>query len=154
MRLLVLEVTRGRTPWADEAARLYLERIGRMARIEERSVRPADPARDVARAREDEGLRLLAGVRPGDHLVVLDERGAGLSTDGFRDLLALGDQPAVDRLVFLLGGAHGHAESTRARARTLLALSPLVLNHQVARVVLLEQIYRGLTLLKGVPYHH
>jgi 23S rRNA (pseudouridine1915-N3)-methyltransferase len=154
MRLVVLEVTRGRTPWADEAARLYLERIERMARIEERALRPADPGPDVARVREDEGRRLLAAVGPKDHVVVLDERGRGLDTEGFRALLARGDEAAVTRIVFLLGGAHGHAESTRARAQTLLSLSPLVLNHQVARVVLLEQIYRGLTLLKGVPYHH
>lgn len=154
MKVLVLAVTRGRTPWADEAAGLYRERIGRMAHIEERALRPADPAGDVERVRQDEGRRLLAATRPGDLIVALDERGRELDTHGFRDLLAFGEQGTVRRLVFLLGGAHGHADGTRARADTLLALSPMVLNHQVARVVLLEQIYRGLTLLKGVPYHH
>jgi 23S rRNA (pseudouridine1915-N3)-methyltransferase len=151
MQVLVLGITRGRTPWADEAAALYRERIGRMARIEERFLRPVE-GMDEERGRREEGRRLLAAARPGDHIVVLDERGRGLDTEGFRRLLTLGEQGA--RLTFLLGGPFGHHQDTRARADTLLSLSPLVLNHQVARVVLLEQIYRGLTLLSGLPYHH
>jgi 23S rRNA (pseudouridine1915-N3)-methyltransferase len=154
MKLLILEVTRGRTPWADHAAEEYLKRIRRFARIEERQIKPAARGLPPERARLDEADRTLAALAPGDRLVVLDERGEGLDTMAFRDLLALGERGDFRRLVFALGGPYGHHESTRRRADTVLTLSPMVLNHQVARVLLLEQIYRGFTLIRGIPYHH
>ncbi len=154
MKLLILEVTRGRTSWADTAAQDYLKRIGRFARVEERQLKPAARGVTPERARLDEGKRLLAAGRPGDRLVVLDERGVGLDTLAFRDLLAEGERGRYRRLVFAIGGPFGHHESTRAKADAVVALSPLVLNHQVARVLLLEQIYRGFTLIRGIPYHH
>ncbi len=154
MKLLILEVTRGRTPWADSAAQDYLGRIARFARVEERQIKPAARGLPPERARLDEGRRLSAATKPGDRLVVLDERGVGLDTMAFRDLLAEGDQGLYQRLVFMLGGPFGHHEDTRGSAHKVVALSPLVLNHQVARVLLLEQIYRGFTLIRGIPYHH
>jgi 23S rRNA (pseudouridine1915-N3)-methyltransferase len=57
-------------------------------------------------------------------------------------------------VVFAIGGPYGHGEAVRARAWRTVRLSDLVLNHEVARVVLYEQLYRALTLLEGVPYHH
>lgn len=154
MKLLVLGLTRGRTPWADSAAADYLGRIGRFARVEERQLKPAPRGKSPEWSRLDEGRRLLAASRPGDRLVVLDERGAGLDSFAFRDLLAEGERGLYQRLVFMLGGPFGHHEDTRARAHKLVSLSPMVLNHQVARVLLLEQIYRGFTLIRGIPYHH
>jgi 23S rRNA (pseudouridine1915-N3)-methyltransferase len=154
MKLLVLELTKGRTPWADTAAKDYLARIGRHARIEERQLKPAGRGVEPERARLQEGERILAALRPGDRLVVLDERGDSLDTMAFKDLLAEGERGGFRRLVFALGGPFGHHPSTRAKAHRVLTLSPMVLNHQVARVLLLEQIYRGFTLLRGIPYHH
>lgn len=154
MKLLVLELTKGRTPWADTAAADYLARIGRFAKIEERQLKPAPRGAPPERARMQEGERLLAALHPGDRLVVLDERGESLDTMAFRDLLAAGERGRIGRMVFALGGPFGHHPSTRAKAHRVVTLSPMVLNHQVARVLLLEQIYRGFTLLRGIPYHH
>ncbi len=154
MKLLILELSRGRTPWADEAASDYIKRIGRFAKIEERQLKPAPRGMPEDKARLTEGERLLKATRPGDRLIVLDERGEGCDTMAFRDLIAAGERGAYRRLVFLIGGPFGHHERTRAKAHRLLALSPMVLNHQIARVLLLEQIYRGFTLIRGIPYHH
>ncbi len=57
-------------------------------------------------------------------------------------------------MVFAVGGAYGHSDAVRARADRMIRLSSCVLNHAVANVVLLEQVYRGYTILKGTPYHH
>lgn len=57
-------------------------------------------------------------------------------------------------ILFCIGGPYGHTEAVRDRADQVIRLSDLVLNHQVARVVLLEQIYRGWTIIRNEPYHH
>ena len=61
---------------------------------------------------------------------------------------------AIGQMVFALGGAYGHSPELRRRANMSLSLSAFVLNHEVARVVLVEQIYRAFTILDGTPYHH
>ncbi len=154
MKLLFAMVSKGRCPWADEAAADYLKRIRRFHPSEELRLRPARHAGDLARARQDESKRLLARLRPGDQLVALDERGRGLSSEEFSSLIAEFADRGCRRLAFFVGGAHGHDEELRKRARAVLSLSPMVMNHQVARVVLLEQVYRALCIARGLPYHH
>ena len=154
MKLLFAMVSRGRCPWADEAAADYLKRIKRFHQSEELRLRPARQAGDLARARRDESARMLARLRPGDQLVALDERGRGMSSEKFSGLIADFADRGCQRLAFSVGGAHGHDEALRQRAGALLSLSPMVLNHQVARVVLLEQVYRALCIARGMPYHH
>ncbi len=154
MQVLLAEIAKGRTPWADAAADDYLKRIKRYARIEERQLKPARSGLSPERARLDEAERLLAATKPGDLVVALDERGEAVDTMAFRDLIADGERGEYRRLVLLIGGPFGHHETVRRRAQRVMMLSPMVLNHQIARVLLLEQIYRGFTLLRGIPYHH
>ena len=94
---------------------------------------------------KDEG-RLAASVPKGARLIVLDERGVDLTTAQFAKLLAA---PAA----FVIGGADGLSDATKAGADKLLRLSAMTLPHALAQVVLLEQIYRAATLLTGHPYH-
>ncbi len=154
MRVVVGRVAKGRTAWADQAAEHYLGRIKRFVPVEELSVRPVDFGDDRERARREEARRLGALLKPADHVVVLDERGEAVDTREFKRLLEACQYRSVQRVVFLIGGAHGHHPSLRDRADRLCCLSPLVLNHQLARLVLLEQVYRAFTLMRGVPYHH
>jgi 23S rRNA (pseudouridine1915-N3)-methyltransferase len=90
--------------------------------------------------------RVLPSVPKGARLVVLDERGREYSTEQFAKLL---QAPGA----FLIGGADGLSAATKARADILLRLSAMTLPHAIAQVVLLEQMYRGATLLTGHPYH-
>jgi 23S rRNA (pseudouridine1915-N3)-methyltransferase len=106
----------------------------------------------VDAVRDAEAARILARVGPRDGLVCLDERGERLDTPTFAAVLdALRQQGPV---VFAIGGPYGHGEAVRTRARRVIRLSDLVLNHALARVVLVEQVYRAITLLEGAPYHH
>ena len=119
--------------------------------IEEHSVRPERFRGDVEVVRRAEAERLLAaGARA--QLVALDERGETLSTEAFARLVDEGRR--AGRLAFALGGPYGHGAALRASAWRTVRLSELVLNHEVARVLLYEQLYRAMTLLEGVPYHH
>jgi 23S rRNA (pseudouridine1915-N3)-methyltransferase len=107
---------------------------------------------DGARARQLEAGRILAALPAGCVPVVLDERGAQATT---RELaawlqgwMAEGVSPA-----FVIGGADGLADSVKARAGKLLGLSKLTLPHALARVLLVEQLYRAVCIIKGHPYH-
>lgn len=113
----------------------------------------AEPFRgEVDRVRDAEAERLLAKVSARERLVALDERGERLDSHGFAAMVDAGRQHGG--VVFGVGGPYGHGAAVRAGAWRTVRLSDLVLNHEVARVVLYEQLYRALTLLEGVPYHH
>lgn len=108
---------------------------------------------DVVEAR-DEGA-LLAAIPPGAHLYVFDERGAGMTSVEFaRDVLGAEEQHGAGaRVVFAIGGADGHSDAVRARARRLLAFGRFTIAHRLVRLLVLEQIYRGFRILRGEPYH-
>jgi 23S rRNA (pseudouridine1915-N3)-methyltransferase len=153
VKLRVLIVGKGGTSWADEAVADYTRRVRRWGGVEEVAVRSEPFKGNEDAVRQAEGERVLAQVGPRDRLVVLDERGEELTTASWR---ALFDQARNDgaRLVFAIGGAYGNAPDVRTKAHKTVRVSGLVLNHEVARVVLYEQIYRVLAAIHGVPYAH
>lgn len=151
-RFRLLRVGRGRDPWADEAVAEWTKRLRRAGGLEEEELKPEPFHGDVAAVRDAEAARILGRLGPRDGLVCLDERGERLDTPAFAALVdGLRQQGTV---VFAIGGPYGHGEAVRARARRVVRLSDLVLNHALARVVLVEQLYRAITLLEGTPYHH
>lgn len=97
---------------------------------------------------------MLKLIMPQDHVVLLDERGKALSSVGMAELVAEAGDRGVASLVFCVGGPWGHSKEVRSRANDTIKLSDMVLNHQIAHMVLLEQIYRAWTILRGEPYHH
>jgi 23S rRNA (pseudouridine1915-N3)-methyltransferase len=109
----------------------------------------AHSGRAASAALEAEGAAVLKRLGPQERLVLLDEGGDEMTSRQFAQWLA-GNQP----LAFVLGGAHGMGSALRSRAQHKLSLSRFTLPHQLARVVLLEQIYRALTLRRGHGYHH
>lgn len=109
-----------------------------------------DPGQAVAR----EGEQLLRRIDPPDVVVLLDERGRTPSTREFADLLQRLLAEAPRPPTFIVGGAYGVDEAVRGRAQHVVALSRLTFPHQLVRVILLEQVYRALSLLAGHGYHH
>jgi len=130
----------------------YRGRIARTLPVAEQRLRPAAGQRDDrAGTLEREAAEVRRHLRPGDLLVVLDERGRQLTS---RELSTFLEQAtARGRVVFLVGSDLGVAAALRGEARLELALSRLTLPHHLARVVLLEQLYRALDLAAGGPYH-
>lgn len=102
--------------------------------------------------REKESERLLERVPDGAVVVVCDERGDRLTSAQFATLLTTTRDRATD-LAFVIGGAYGHADSVRARATRMIQLAPWTLPHEMARLVLSEQLYRAGTIARGEPYH-
>lgn len=110
-----------------------------------RKLKPGD-----AKAAEAEAI--LARRKPQDWLVALDERGKSLDSVEFSRYLGKAQTGAKD-LLFVIGGDEGLEDSVRQAAHLTLSLSRMTLPHRLARLVLIEQIYRAFTLLKGEPYH-
>lgn len=146
MKLVVSAVRPTRTGWADEPCADWGRRIQRHFPFEDRAIKPSTA--------EAEAEALLAAVPARGRLVVLDERGEDVSSPQLAALLERCAQDGVTALVFAVGGAYGHAPAVRARAWKTVRLSAMVMAHAVARVVLIEQIYRACTIRAGEPYHH
>lgn len=151
-RFRVLIVGKPKVSWAREAVTDYTRRLARLGGVDERHLKHETFRGDVEAVREAEGKRLLAAVKPRDRLVALDERGEDLTTEQFSALVEKGTRSG--RLVFAIGGAYGLSPEVREQSWRVVRLSSLVLNHELARVVLYEQLYRAMTLLDNVPYHH
>jgi 23S rRNA (pseudouridine1915-N3)-methyltransferase len=135
VRYLVLAVGRLRPPFADDVEH-YRRLLARQARVE------------LVEVREDE--RLERRIPERDYVVLLDERGTAHSSEEFAAFLEQRRQGGRD-VCFVVGGPFG----TRLERRDhVLSLGPMTLPHQLARVVLLEQLFRAHKILAGEPYHH
>jgi 23S rRNA (pseudouridine1915-N3)-methyltransferase len=135
VRLIVLAVGRLRPPFIDDVDH-YEKLLRRQARVE------------VVEVREDEALERRIPERA--YVVLLESGGRELSSEAFAAFLEQRRQAGLD-VVFVLGGPFGTA---LARADVRLSLGPMTLPHQLARVVLLEQLFRAHKILAGEPYHH
>ena len=87
--------------------------------------------------------QVLQRISPRDRVVLLDERGIDMTSEGLAHLIAQAGDDSAASLTFLIGGPFGHGPAARDRADVVVRLSAMVLNHQVARLVLLEQLYRA-----------
>ncbi|CAH1438311.1 unnamed protein product [Lactuca virosa] len=106
---------------------------------------------------ENEEIGFMNFIKQDDWVVMLDENGIDLKSEEMADLIGdagTGNKGSGSRMVFCIGGAYGHGMKVRERANLRVKLSSLVLNHEIALVVLVEQLYRAWTILKGQKYHH
>ena len=154
MKLALYSFQKRRSPWADQAVEVYLQRVRRWRPVEIHQLKPARFRGDEDEVRLDESKRLQKQLKPTDLLIALDERGEDWATADFAAFLERAQHGGHTRLVFAIGGPYGHDASVRQRAGAVVRLSSLTLNHEVARVVLAEGLYRALTVSRGEPYHH
>jgi 23S rRNA (pseudouridine1915-N3)-methyltransferase len=154
MRVRVIAVGTRMPAWVRSASGEYLERLTSAPGVVLREIAPAarGGAADTRMAIAAEGRRLLGELRRDDHVAALDERGAQLSTRELAEWLNTRMHSGED-LAFVIGGPDGLAPAVLARSNTRLALSRLTLPHALARVLLLEQLYRARALLAHHPYH-
>jgi len=104
--------------------------------------------------KEKEGELILARLKPQDGLILLDERGLEMTSEALANWLQDQLQSPYRRLIFVVGGAFGFADSVYQRANGKLALSQLTFSHQMVRLFCLEQLYRAMTILRNEPYHN
>lgn len=111
------------------------------------------PASDM-KEEGDRIIRLLNTQSSGSHVVLLDEQGKERTSLQFAEFLQSRLNEGLKSLVFLIGGAHGFDARVSERAGSKMALSQLTFPHQLVRLILVEQIYRACTIMRGEKYHH
>jgi 23S rRNA (pseudouridine1915-N3)-methyltransferase len=102
----------------------------------------------------EEGNLILSKVDSSANLILLDELGKEFNSIGFSKFLQKGMNASSREMVFVIGGAFGFSEAVYKRANHKIALSKMTFTHQMVRLIFLEQLYRGFTILKGEKYHH
>ncbi len=154
MKLVVLSVGRVRQQFVRDGEEEYLKRLkgGLQVELQELGLE-APESMSAPEVQEREGREVLKRIKDGDYVVALDERGKSLSSKEVGAFIASRMNAGTKTLWLVIGGAYGLSGEVRRRADLLLSLSALTFPHQLARLVLIEQLYRSYTLLKGISYH-
>ena len=154
MHIRLVAVGDRQPSWVDAAFKEYAGRLPRQWKFRLDVIATAQRSKNTlpAGARLAEGEKVIASIRPGEFVVLLDERGKALSSRDLGEHLT-DWQSAGSDLCFLIGGPDGVSEECAARANFRWSLSRMTLPHGLARVMFSEQLYRAWTLTQGHPYH-
>jgi 23S rRNA (pseudouridine1915-N3)-methyltransferase len=158
MRVVLLAIGRMKKGPETELAERYVKRAKQAGRqiglrdieiIEIRESRAADAGKRMV----EESIALANVIPEGAVTVMLDERGDSLGSADFADHIRKWRDAGVPAAVFIIGGPDGLAQSLRDKAKLKLAFGAATWPHQMVRIMLLEQVYRAITILSGHPYH-
>lgn len=111
-------------------------------------------ALSVAQQKEKEAELLFKEIESSDRLILLDENGKDHNSVEFAGFLQQQMNSGIKNLIFVVGGPYGFSDAVYKRANGIIALSKMTFSHQMVRLFFVEQIYRGMTILKNEPYHH
>ena len=156
MKLILLFTGKTEEGYINEGVDLYAKRLRRYIPHEiiilpDRKTRQGQP-RGKSRAREMDRLMLSSGNTA--FTVILDEKGEKLNSCEFAKFIEQTMTRGYKEMVFITGGAYGFTDSLSNKADRLISLSDMTFTHQMVRLILIEQIYRAMTIIKGEPYHH
>ena len=139
MRARIIAVGKVKQPWIRQGIQAYLKRMPNLKIAE---VKDATPAKEAS--------KILSLLQAQEKIVLLTETGTLFTSI---ELAKFIQQQQSDKLAFILGGPDGFSDDLRARAWKTLSLSPLTFTHDMARLFLVEQLYRTQTILQGGSYH-
>ena len=156
MKLKFWSVGKAHEPFVKEGIELFTKRINYYYPIDWQIIAPPKNAATLSDedTKKKEGEIILNLLQKEDFLVLLDERGKQLTSEGVAQFLQTRANESTKQVVFLIGGAFGVSEEVMKRANYKWSLSPLVFPHQLVRLILAEQIYRACTIIRNEKYHH
>ena len=146
MKIILIVVGKLKERFLIEGVAEYLKRLRKFATIEVREI-------SEQRTVEEEGQKLLSLVPQNSWLCVLDVTGAPLNSEDFAKKIAALALDGISNLTFVIGGAFGLSDELRRAANFRLSLSQMTFTHQLARLILTEQIYRAFKINRNEPYH-
>lgn len=154
MKIKIVSASKLKDSELEDLEQRYWKRVRQFApldlvELERRGKVPAD----AERAQDHFDQKLLTSLSDNDFLVLLDESGEQLDSRGFARVLEDRMISGGGSLVFAIGGAYGWGDVAKRRAKMMLSLSKLTFPYGLCRVILAEQLYRGFSLVRGLPYH-
>jgi 23S rRNA (pseudouridine1915-N3)-methyltransferase len=153
LHLITLESSK--SEWVAEALGQWSKKINPILSFEHIKIKAPSLDRKQSDGKAElEGELILKKIEKDDWVVLLDERGRGLTSKAFSKELVQWVESGKKRVVFVIGGSYGVSEHVKSRANIKIKLSDFTLNHWVAQVVLTEQIYRALAIWRNLPYHN
>lgn len=156
MEICVLSVGKINTSWISEGIKLFESRIVRYIKFTSVIIPDLKNAKSLTKdtIKEEEGKLILQQIHTSDFVVLMDEKGKEYTSREFADWIQRLMNSGRKKLVLVIGGPFGFSKMVYARADFKIALSSLTFTHEMAKLILSEQIYRAMTILKGEPYHH
>ena len=155
MKVHLVFVGKTRESYLQEGIDDFLNRLARYVSVEAKVVRAERLTRDGQEERVVglESGRVMAAVPDSSHLVVMDRLGKQMSTEALVRWWGQLEREGCRKLCFVVGGVLGFSDELRRQAQTLLSLSKMTFTHEMSRLILLEQLYRACTIMRGEKYH-
>ncbi len=156
MKISFWSVGKAHEPYVKAGVEDFTRRISRYYKVEWNLIPAPKNAGMLSEMdlKKKEGEIILEWLGKDDYLVVLDERGKQVSSEGLASFLQARANESTKQVIFLIGGAFGVSDEVMKRADYKWSLSQLVFPHQLVRLILAEQVYRACTILKNEKYHH
>ena len=153
MKILLLLVGKTSEVYLKEGIEVYLKRLSNYISLSQ-AVLALSSAKDKRIAIEDESKAIQLKLLPGDFIVVLDENGSEITSRQLSGLFQKWMVQGIGRVVFIIGGPFGISSVLKQKANLILSVSKFTFTHQMVRLILVEQIYRAMTIIKNESYHH
>lgn len=156
MDLCILSIGKISAPWIQQGLCNFESRIERYIKFSTIIIPDIKNCRSFTKEnlKEEEGKAILQHLSPSDCIVIMDEKGKEFTSLEFSDWVQKQMNSGRKRLVIIIGGPYGFSQSVYDRAHFKIALSKMTFTHEMAKLIITEQLYRAFTILKGEPYHH
>lgn len=155
MKIVLCSIGRTQTPYLKEGILIYLDRLKHYGKVEWIEL-PDISQKGLAKEqlKQKEGELILRQLRSEDELYLLDESGKTYTSRAFSAWLQKRMNAGSKSIVFQIGGAFGFSDEVYQRAQGKISFSAMTFSHEMIRLLLVEQLYRGFTILRGESYHH
>lgn len=156
MKITLLVIGKTSSSYLRDGIDNYTRRIGYYVPFDLKILPDIKNTKSLTEERQKvlEGEAFMSIMRPGDYVVLLDERGREMTSRQFSDFISEKMTRLPGQLFFVIGGPYGFSEDMYRRANDKLSLSRMTFSHEMVRLFFVEQIYRAMTILRGEPYHH
>lgn len=158
MKFTFLTIGKIKEKWMRQGIDEYLKRLSPIAKVEvlspDEEKMPENPSPALKeKVMEKEGEKLLKYLKDEDFLILLDLKGKPVTSEELADILRKRMVSGTSHFFFMIGGPYGNGENIRKRANLKISISALTFTHQMARLILAEQVYRAMKIIRHEPYH-
>ena len=158
MKFTFLTIGKIKEKWMRQGIDEYLKRLSPIANVEilspDEEKMPENPSPALKeKVMEKEGEKLLKYLKDEDFLILLDLKGKPVTSEGLADILRKKMVSGTSHFFFMIGGPYGNGENIRKRANLKISISAMTFTHQMARLILAEQVYRAMKIIRHEPYH-